>query len=307
MQIARYLGKISGPLLDRIDLQVEVPALNAEEIGSTAAGEASSLIRDRVETARQIQRERFRRSQVTARRSAILFLSAGDEGSKAVVNALRSIASKRKSLPKLIYVIDGGVPDEAIAFARMLDWRAGRRRLVDRPDHGLRPRRRYEMLAVVLEVNPASGSAEITRRAARFAGIAIGEKRLAVLRYRDEEGTVRAVDRANRSRLERQCRPGLMHRVKPPPDGRQIAGTTDQALAISTERGAANGGVMHANSRQSFAGRADIDAPDPHRAVLASGRDPARIRAVGRDVDRRLMQHPLGDAPAITHPPGMRD
>src|SRR5438067_44312 len=62
MQIARYLGKISGPLLDRIDLQVEVPALNAEEISSTAAGEASSLIRDRVESARQIQRERFRRS-----------------------------------------------------------------------------------------------------------------------------------------------------------------------------------------------------------------------------------------------------
>ena len=43
MQIARYLGKISGPLLDRIDLQVEVPALNAEEISSTAAGEASRL------------------------------------------------------------------------------------------------------------------------------------------------------------------------------------------------------------------------------------------------------------------------
>jgi magnesium chelatase family protein len=66
MQIARYLGKISGPLLDRIDLQVEVPALTAEEISSTAAGEASSLIRDRVETARQIQRERFRRSHADA-------------------------------------------------------------------------------------------------------------------------------------------------------------------------------------------------------------------------------------------------
>ena len=66
MQIARYLGKISGPLLDRIDLQVEVPALNAEEISSTAAGEASTLIRDRVELARQIQRERFRRSHADA-------------------------------------------------------------------------------------------------------------------------------------------------------------------------------------------------------------------------------------------------
>src|SRR5260370_24387559 len=66
MQIARYLGKISGPLLDRIDLQVEVPALNREEISSRAAGEASTLIRDRVELARQIQRERFRRSHADA-------------------------------------------------------------------------------------------------------------------------------------------------------------------------------------------------------------------------------------------------
>jgi magnesium chelatase family protein len=61
-QISRYLGKISGPLLDRIDLQVEVPALTPEEIASTAAGEASSLIRDRVEAARSLQRERFRRA-----------------------------------------------------------------------------------------------------------------------------------------------------------------------------------------------------------------------------------------------------
>src|SRR5207247_10304708 len=62
IQIARYLAKISGPLLDRIDLQVEVPALTPEEISSTTAGEASSAIRARVEAARHNQRERFRRS-----------------------------------------------------------------------------------------------------------------------------------------------------------------------------------------------------------------------------------------------------
>ena len=61
-QISRYLAKISGPLLDRIDLQIEVPALAPDEITSTAPGEASSAIRDRVESARQIQRERFRRT-----------------------------------------------------------------------------------------------------------------------------------------------------------------------------------------------------------------------------------------------------
>ncbi|HET7710637.1 MAG TPA: YifB family Mg chelatase-like AAA ATPase [Thermoanaerobaculia bacterium] len=63
-QIARYLAKISGPLLDRIDLQVEVPALKGEEIASLAGGEPSSSIRERVERARCLQRERFVRQRI---------------------------------------------------------------------------------------------------------------------------------------------------------------------------------------------------------------------------------------------------
>lgn len=63
-QIARYLAKISGPLLDRIDLQVEVAALTTDEIASVEPGEPSARIRERVEAARQIQRERFRRSAI---------------------------------------------------------------------------------------------------------------------------------------------------------------------------------------------------------------------------------------------------
>ena len=63
-QIARYLAKVSGPLLDRIDLQVEVPALTSDEVTGTAAGESSSSIRERVEAARNLQRERFRRTHV---------------------------------------------------------------------------------------------------------------------------------------------------------------------------------------------------------------------------------------------------
>jgi len=55
---------VSGPLLDRIDLQVEVAALTSDEITSTEPGEASELIRNRVEAARQIQRERFQRTNI---------------------------------------------------------------------------------------------------------------------------------------------------------------------------------------------------------------------------------------------------
>ena len=63
-QISRYLAKISGPLLDRIDLQVEVRALKSEEITSFEPGESSASIRDRVEAARAIQRERYRRTSI---------------------------------------------------------------------------------------------------------------------------------------------------------------------------------------------------------------------------------------------------
>lgn len=58
-QIRRYRGKISGPLLDRIDLQVEVDAVKYEELAGGSAGESSAEVKKRVERARLIQRERF--------------------------------------------------------------------------------------------------------------------------------------------------------------------------------------------------------------------------------------------------------
>jgi magnesium chelatase family protein len=56
----RYLGRLSRPLLDRIDLQVELPALEAEEYESAAAAEGSATIRVRVVAARERQRARLR-------------------------------------------------------------------------------------------------------------------------------------------------------------------------------------------------------------------------------------------------------
>jgi len=55
----RYLNKISGPLLDRIDLHLEVPAMRHEHLLSEQPGESSITIQKRVETAREVQRERF--------------------------------------------------------------------------------------------------------------------------------------------------------------------------------------------------------------------------------------------------------
>ncbi len=58
-QIDRYRARISGPLLDRIDLHVEVPAVRYGELKSTQRGESSTTIRKRVQAARTMQRKRF--------------------------------------------------------------------------------------------------------------------------------------------------------------------------------------------------------------------------------------------------------
>jgi magnesium chelatase family protein len=65
-QIQRYRARISGPLLDRIDLHIEAPALSIAELRSSSAGESSAAIRARVETARQRQRQRFRDGRITS-------------------------------------------------------------------------------------------------------------------------------------------------------------------------------------------------------------------------------------------------
>lgn len=51
-QVLRYRGKISGPLLDRIDIQIEVPAVPPEDLSRANSGDSSSQIRERVEKAR---------------------------------------------------------------------------------------------------------------------------------------------------------------------------------------------------------------------------------------------------------------
>ena len=60
--IQRYVAKISGPLLDRIDIHIEVPAVQYKELRGGAAAEGSAQIRDRVMAAREHQRQRFKKA-----------------------------------------------------------------------------------------------------------------------------------------------------------------------------------------------------------------------------------------------------
>lgn len=64
--VQRYRNRISGPLMDRIDLQVDVPAVPTEQLGTVSSAESSTSIRERVVAARKRQAQRFKGGQVYA-------------------------------------------------------------------------------------------------------------------------------------------------------------------------------------------------------------------------------------------------
>ncbi len=63
-QVHRYRTRVSGPLLDRIDIHIEVPAVEYKELSSSTTGESSEVIRDRVIRARELQLKRFSRDKL---------------------------------------------------------------------------------------------------------------------------------------------------------------------------------------------------------------------------------------------------
>ncbi len=63
--VVNYLAKVSGPLLDRLDLHVEVPAVDFAELSSAKKGETSAAIKERVDKVRKIQNERFKGTGIT--------------------------------------------------------------------------------------------------------------------------------------------------------------------------------------------------------------------------------------------------
>jgi len=86
-QISRYKSKISGPLLDRIDLLIEVPALKEEELTSTHSVESSATIRQRVEDARALQIKRQNKPNYALGSLEIEALCQPDEAGKTLLKA----------------------------------------------------------------------------------------------------------------------------------------------------------------------------------------------------------------------------
>lgn len=97
--IRRYLNRISGPLLDRIDMHIEVESIPAERLSSDIPEESSEEIRRRVEQAREIQRERYRKDPAKIYSNAQLSarnLNAACKASDAAQRLLLSSCERLK-------------------------------------------------------------------------------------------------------------------------------------------------------------------------------------------------------------------
>jgi len=109
-QIKQYLGKISGPLLDRIDLHIEVPAVKYGDLTNKNKAEPSKEIRKRVEAARKIQESRFRgdknihcNAQMTPK-MVEEFCKLGDEESKLLKTAFQNLGLSARAHNRILKV-----------------------------------------------------------------------------------------------------------------------------------------------------------------------------------------------------------
>jgi magnesium chelatase family protein len=107
--IARYMGKISGPLLDRIDIHIEVPAIRYKELIETKAAESSSAIMARIEKTRTIQRMRFKDEKIfyNAQMSSKLvrkYCNLGDEANKLLQLAMNELGFSARAYDKILKV-----------------------------------------------------------------------------------------------------------------------------------------------------------------------------------------------------------
>src|SRR5258708_969256 len=104
-RVRAYRSKMSGPLLDRIDVHVVLPPVPVESLQATACGEDSQAVRARVERAPEVQRERLRRDEVSAATNAALTARDVERVAKPCVTGARmlSTATERLALSARAY------------------------------------------------------------------------------------------------------------------------------------------------------------------------------------------------------------
>ena len=132
---ARYLAKVSGPLLDRIDIHIEVPPVDFDKLSDVHKGEPSAKIKERVEAARRIQQERLRGTVANCNaqmNSAMTreFCVASDDAMKMLQMAFDKLGLSARAYDKILRVartvadLDNSERIEATHIAEAIQYRS---------------------------------------------------------------------------------------------------------------------------------------------------------------------------------------
>lgn len=106
-RVHRYRNKVSGPLMDRIDIQIEVPAVSYDKLKQARRGETSRTIRQRVEDARQRQTHRFDGSETTANANMNApqlreHCEIDDQGHELLENAIDNLGMSARAYDRIL-------------------------------------------------------------------------------------------------------------------------------------------------------------------------------------------------------------
>ena len=102
--IQRYVGKLSGPLLDRIDLHIEVPAVPYQELRSNSEGATTAEMRARVEAARRVQHARGYLNSSLPSRLLLKACALDDAGERTLEMAVRRLGLSARAHDRILKV-----------------------------------------------------------------------------------------------------------------------------------------------------------------------------------------------------------
>jgi magnesium chelatase family protein len=139
-QIERYMGRISGPLLDRIDLHIEVPAVPFQELSAQADGTSSAAMREQVSKARAVQRLRFGEQTHTlnsrmSTRQLRRFCVLDEEGKSLLKAAMEELGLSARAHDRILRVartiadLEGGGPIRPAHVVEAISYRSLDRKL----------------------------------------------------------------------------------------------------------------------------------------------------------------------------------
>ena len=134
-QVQRYLNRISGPLLDRIDIQIEIVPVPFEKLSEARCGESSATIRERVIKARNIQAERFAKYKGIYCNAQMesklihLFAQPDEAGLRILKNAMNRLNLSARAYDRILKVsrtiadMDGSEEIKSAHLAEAINYR----------------------------------------------------------------------------------------------------------------------------------------------------------------------------------------